>query len=313
MPALVYAATTGLALATLATFLWDEWWVFDVASHFRPHYVAAALVLLAVALLHRLRRTAALVFMLGLPHAASLENMVVPSARAIEAAAPGSTSLRLTTLNVQWRNATKDAVVDYVRRVRPDVLVVQEAVGSWWRQLPALGAMFPYAGPAGWARGARVHLFSRHPIRDLRTHTPQGRYFPYLVARLEVDGRPLTVIAVHAPRPKGAHLSRIRNAYLRDVAKTARGIHGPLIVAGDFNLTPWSGHYRDFVRETGLANVSDGRGWMATWPTWLTPAALAIDFILVSDGVVARGVKRGPQIGSDHYPITADLEILMGR
>ena len=82
-----------------------------------------------------------------------------------------------------------------------------------------------------------------------------------------------------------------------------------MIVAGDFNATPWSPHFRDLLATTGLRDAGSGRGWLPTWPTWLGPAGIPIDHVLVKGPVTVAGLSLGPDVGSDYRPLVADLRV----
>jgi endonuclease/exonuclease/phosphatase (EEP) superfamily protein YafD len=83
-----------------------------------------------------------------------------------------------------------------------------------------------------------------------------------------------------------------------------------VIAAGDFNATAWSPHFQDLVAAGGLRNAIQGHGYVATWPTWFWPALIPIDHVLVKGPLAATPLRRGPGIGSDHYPLIADLRLL---
>jgi endonuclease/exonuclease/phosphatase (EEP) superfamily protein YafD len=84
-----------------------------------------------------------------------------------------------------------------------------------------------------------------------------------------------------------------------------------LIVAGDFNLTPWSFALRRGDARLGLRRLSRA---LATWPAGPVYAGVALPFpVLPIDHVYAGrawrvvSLKRGPRLGSDHYPVVVVL------
>ena len=112
-----------------------------------------------------------------------------------------------------------------------------------------------------------------------------------------------------SPKPTEPEDSRERNYQLDHIGATVEGVAGPVIVAGDFNTTPWSPHFRDLLATTGLRDAGTGRGWLPTWPGRLGPAGIPIDHVLVRGEVAVTGLRRGPDVGSDHYPLIADLRV----
>lgn len=305
---LVGGTALGLLLATLTTLLARHWWVFDLTTHFRAHYVAAALLGASLAIALRWRAIAAAIAILAIPHAIALGSVVPFGTTQAVAAAP-ATPVRVSTINAYWANWDGPALLDYVTRTDPDILVIQEADQRWRDTLRAIGARFPHAVPEDWREARDVIVFSRFPITDGARRFPEGQGFHYQTADLDIAGRTVTMIGVHPPLPAGPRFTDMRNHYFAAIAELASRSETPVIVAGDFNSTVWSPHFADLTEAAGLRNAADGRGWHPTWPSWLPLAGIPIDHILVSDEFTVRSVQRGPSIGSDHYPVTADLDL----
>jgi endonuclease/exonuclease/phosphatase (EEP) superfamily protein YafD len=83
----------------------------------------------------------------------------------------------------------------------------------------------------------------------------------------------------------------------------------PVIVAGDFNATPFSPIFRKVIKISGLKDSREGFGWQPSWPTYVPLLWLPIDHILVSSEIQVHNRATGSFIGSDHYPVFADLSI----
>jgi endonuclease/exonuclease/phosphatase (EEP) superfamily protein YafD len=105
-----------------------------------------------------------------------------------------------------------------------------------------------------------------------------------------------------------AGLAAMRNDVFRALPDAIAKISpGPIIVAGDFNCTPWSPLFADLLAATGLHDSALGFG---TWPTWyssLLPLGIKIDHVLVAHGVAVRNHQVGHDVGSDHFPVIVDL------
>jgi endonuclease/exonuclease/phosphatase (EEP) superfamily protein YafD len=200
-----------------------------------------------------------------------------------------------------------------VRNSDADLVVLVDAKRRrWGKALSEIAALYPYRAPQALREGAPVILFSRFPIvREKVVRPPRGQR-PYLLAELAVDGQPLMVVGVHpsSPSPGRPGHSRQRNHELDHIAAMVGDADQPMIVAGDFNTTPWSPHFQDLITAGGLRNASDGHGYIATWPEWFWPALIPIDHVLLKGRLAVTTIRRGPAIGSDHYPLLADLRLL---
>jgi endonuclease/exonuclease/phosphatase (EEP) superfamily protein YafD len=291
----------------VAAALGDVWWLFDVANEFRLQLVVASLVLIGGAALMRRPRLAAVGLLCFALHAATTFGpLLVPRA---EAAAGVGTAFRLTTLNLYYRNRDTRATLDYIAREHPDVAVFQEAIFHWPDSLEPLRRDMPYVARPDWDMGLRpgLVLFSRYPILDVAYERPVAFYQPIIVARIAIKDAVVTVLAVHPPHPTAPGLARIRLLYMKAIGEIAARTKGPVAVAGDFNSTPWSEPFRATRAEGGLTDAAARRPWLTTWPSWFPGPGLQLDHVLVNKNVVVERLERGPSVGSDHYPLTADL------
>ena len=230
--------------------------------------------------------------------------------RAEAAAGPG-TPFRLTTLNLYYENRDTQPTLDYIAHVRPDIAVFEETLRHWPAALDPLRRDMPYVAsiPPEVSYFKGLMLFSRWPILQVSYERPVPRYLPVLVARIAVKDATVTVIAAHPTHPTSPDYAETRRLYMKAIAEVAARTKGPVVVAGDFNATPWSRPYRALRDDAALTDAAARRPWLTTWPTWFPGPGLQIDHVLVNRDVLVRGLERGPSVGSDHYPLTADLTI----
>jgi endonuclease/exonuclease/phosphatase (EEP) superfamily protein YafD len=79
----------------------------------------------------------------------------------------------------------------------------------------------------------------------------------------------------------------------------------PIIVAGDFNLTVESAIYRRYWGD--LRNAFGRAGWGTGYTKYTRHWGARIDHVLTSDNIGTRSSFVGPDVGSDHRPLIADL------
>lgn len=225
-------------------------------------------------------------------------------------AAAGAAKLRVASLNVLSLNDDYDRVLEWLQRERPAVVVLIETTPGWRRALAGLRGLYPVQHFAHASqRRSDVLLLARVPVLDVRTLEITPRSTLAVLATLGISGHTVHVLGVHLTWPLGPEVSRLRAQELRWIARLARETDGPCVVAGDLNLTPFSPAFGQLLREGRLASAATGRGWQPTWPTFLPPAGLQIDHLLLRGPVEALDFRRGPRIGSDHLPIVADLAL----
>lgn len=305
---LIWAGVLLLCVMTMGALLARNWWVFDLFTHFRAHYVLLALVLLVIALLAR-RFVAAVVTMIcGAVHAVWLLPLFLAPSVALTDV-PGS-DIRLATINMLSTNPTPERVIAVLDQYQPDIVALQE-VTPWWPMAPAVVLdTYPYQAPLAWELGRSVTLISRYPITAHQMWSGGGMNLQFPVLSLDIDGRSITVIAVHPPYPGKPEHNRTRQAYLDNIAEAIRQLSGPVVVLGDFNATPFSPVLTDMVSTAGLRNAAEGFGYLATWPSSMGLLGIPIDQVFVSREFAVSQAVVGSEMGSDHAPFIMDVRLL---
>jgi len=231
--------------------------------------------------------------------------------RPIRPVAPRDTpeQIRLIQLNAWERNADPVTTADWIASEHPNVVTIEDLT-------PALGQALIVRGFHR-ARGmVNTTIFSRDiaSLAPIRIPMQDWPLLPdFARARFEAPGGrgDFSVVAVHLTRP-----------YRRDRLGQAGAIavlvdrqpRAGLIIAGDFNLTPWSFALRRLDRRFGLERRDRG---MATWPACPSPGAwvvcpppfLPIDHVYAGPAWRTVRIARGPRLGSDHYPLVVDLAL----
>lgn len=299
-----------LALAVSAAFVLGLFgarhWLLDLLAHWRVQYaVLLAGCALGLWLLRR-RRRALLALLAALAVTATLLPHAGGPLPAAQATAP---VFRFATFNVRIGNPQAQAIGDWLERSAADVVALQEVESPQALQpLAAALPSYPH-GRAQYGRWSDVAIFSRWPIlrADTIELSPGGARALQLT--LDWKGRPVTVVGVHLHWPMGARNSAQRNAALRALAELAQATPGPLLIGGDFNITPWSPVFDAALRASTLADCARGQGLLTSWPTFFPPAAIRIDHCLASAHWRVLRVTSGPALGSDHRPMLNDLEL----
>ncbi len=224
-------------------------------------------------------------------------------------AASDSQFLTVLTLNVAHGRAKPDRLVDMLEASAADVIALQELsndqANAIRRDLSSdyrYQALYP-DGEEG------IGLISRYPILE------DGVIFldsqrPYLQARLEIEGQPITVFVAHPNSPVIDPFGRgYRPRSRADLEALASLIDStqPTLLIGDLNLTDQSGEY-DLLVEAGLVDAfrESGKGFGATFPS--DQPLVRIDYVWYSPGhFTATDAQVGEQAGSNHLPVIVRL------
>jgi endonuclease/exonuclease/phosphatase (EEP) superfamily protein YafD len=298
-----------VALAALGGVFSDQ---LDALTHLAPVWLAMGLTggLLAAVSARDGERKA----MLGLAFAAVLALLASMAPELAASLRPNAkpdsrTTLKVVQFNLWAENKAPDATFAWIAAQQADVVMVEEAGGGSSSIARRLRKAYPYSVSCDGARPCDTWIFSRWPMTEKRGFYQDRTPLAGAWATLDHPTGDFTVAATHFiwPVPAGRQqaLSRIL------VGKLAPFDKNSLIVAGDFNSTPWSWTLRRQDKALGLERRTRA---LASWPTGKFSRIASAPFpILPIDHVYAGKawktvkVERGPSLGSDHRPIVVIL------
>lgn len=279
---------------------------FDVLTHAAPLYLAGAILggLLAVLGLGVTRKAGLALAAIGAVSAAALmaPEFLRDAGPTAPAGSPGE--IKVIQLNAWRENHRLDAIVAWLRAENPDILLVEEST-------PALRDLI--LARTGWnVAGAKTTdmIFSHVRYLEMRRPTVARKGgLTWVNATYDAGGGPFEVVVTNTAWP--TDLARVaQSATLLEVVSNLP--RDRMVLAGDFNSTPWS--FRRRRDDAALGLIRRDRA-VATWPTghsgpWPWPAPfplLPIDHIYAGPGWATTSVRRGPRLGSDHYPLIVTL------
>ena len=304
---LAILGTAGVWLCLLAALLGRLAWPFDLFAHFRVQY-AALFVLFACALMLLRRFWIAVAAAVGFGvSAVPLLPYVTSEPMSAAVAATREETFRLVSFNVWFRNPDMARVAEYIENSQADAIVLLELTPTQAEMLVPLLPTYPNYHIDSSRMGAAV--FTRWPVISAKSvPLSQGGA---VAAQLMLDwrGTPVSVLGVHLNWPLGARNSAFRKQELSSLVTLSKAQHGPLLVAGDFNLTPWSEYFSAALEQSGLHDATLGFGLTRSWPAQFAPLGIRIDHCLLSRHWQARAATVGPSLGSDHLPLVADVAL----
>jgi vancomycin resistance protein VanJ len=310
----LYLAALLAVWALLAT-VSDEWWPVTLVM-FLPRWIWGV-PLVVLALMAAVLRPRLLGGLLAgaVVVAWPLMGLCIPWPRP-SAAEAGRFRCRVLTCNVHRRPF---GVRTAIAQVRPDIVVLQDCSQH------LLGPQD--FGDGDWhVQGSGQFLVaSRYPIRDFTELRPPDAPADMVVrARLETPAGLVRFYNLHLASPRQALVavrrrgwnggeqlqanSDFRRSQSEAITAWIGREDGPLLVAGDFNTPCDSTIYRDFWSRYANAFSEAGLGWGYTY--YANRTALRIDHILAGPGWRCRDCWVGPEVGSEHRPVIADLEWL---
>jgi endonuclease/exonuclease/phosphatase (EEP) superfamily protein YafD len=181
--------------------------------------------------------------------------------------------LKVYYANILYTNDDYAALQQQIDTYDPDVVALVEFSQQHAEMMKDyFQSKFPYVNRNTWStKLAGDIVFSKYPIKNLlETYDNEGWKYSYL--RLETS-QPLYMYVVHTSSPVSLKMFTMRNQQLKKLNKDFTRQHlereetTPVVMVGDFNVTPWSDFYRSFEEgfSGALVNAFRGKSPVFTW------------------------------------------------
>jgi endonuclease/exonuclease/phosphatase (EEP) superfamily protein YafD len=273
------------------------WAAFDVFSQFTVQFACLSIAFAAAFVLPRFKILAAIVIFLALIAAyGSWPHLVSGHAPQPAELSPNERALKFASYNTHVTNLDHEAQAKTIRAMDADVIVLIEFDSAKRPILEKLKDLYPYQFDCNAEQYCHFAIISKTPLNNLFSQAIwEGP--PNIRASLGPEFGGVTIIGVHTTR--FPH-SRAQLKQARALVQSLEGITGTIIMAGDFNATPFSRVTATLETGTGLIRQTN----LPTWPAFIQLPQLAIDHIFTSPAI--RPLTRqtiGDAGGSDHFPV----------
>jgi endonuclease/exonuclease/phosphatase (EEP) superfamily protein YafD len=313
---IVIAALCIIGLLSLTSyFAW--FYPIELLTHFRVQYLVITIILTAILFILNQKRIikSKAPFFLGLViislNIVEILPWYLPNS---QQAVNQKHQIRIESFNVNVENQEYQKSIDIVRKDNPDIALFIEIHDTWCNNLKTgFKDIFPYSFRSS---GGGLTVFSRIPLED-SDGINLDKAGHHLVTNFKINGKTVHFIGTHPMVPVKPQTFHRRNRQLAALEKYINKQKEPVIIAGDFNLSPWSPYYRKFIKKTNLHNTRLGFGILPSWPrpathvkipSWLIPLLnIPIDHCLVSKDFGVVNTRVGQHGNSDHAAIVVDL------
>jgi endonuclease/exonuclease/phosphatase family metal-dependent hydrolase len=239
----------------------------------------------------------------------------------------GTPVIRIITCNIDSGSFNADAFSSFIKEASADIVALQESPRE-------VRSMFKL--PSGWnsIQDGELAVFARFPLKQGKTYEtmhPPHKWprTSLLECIIQAPGGDLAFYTLHLPSPRYGlqhvldrrtviSLSRKNLLDSETVNRwgSAREIQNiiasqplPVIVAGDFNMPVESSIYREVWKgyTNSFSKTGSGYGWSERASVLGIPLSVRIDHVLTGKGLTPRLCEVGPDVGSDHLPVIADV------
>lgn len=242
------------------------------------------------------------------------------------------TPFRILSYNVGQHLTSHAALTELILSSRADVVLLQEVttafINTCW---DTLVQAYPHRTHGVYTPDGRTALvtLSTHcvlEIEDLLLNPASLVHQQRLV--ISLDGRLVTLYNIHTTFPwiRFRHFfgiplpvydSSVRSKEVTVLVQRIRREPYPIVIGGDFNLTPQSKDYRKLTAVLLDAFASFPKKHRATWPANRTPSLyipsprpiFQLDYLFHSSDFAALDVQILARSGSDHLPQIYELQL----
>lgn len=287
--------------------LYDRLWLFEILTHFTIQYLLILVLLTSVFLYRRNRIFILFLLFLALNIYKYYDLESVQVIRTSQA----SQSIKIASINLDMSNTQYAKVLKFIHDYNADILLLTELTPAWLAQLNMLQAKYPHFYHIPEKGGFGIAMYSRFPMLNSQTVVLDNLISPApsILSEIDVNGKKITVHGVHLFAPMTNRYFHARNRQLEKLAELTNNTESPLIIFGDMNITSWSSFYKNFIKETSLQQSTTGQGLQPTWPSYLFPFYIQLDHILLSKEFAVVSSSSKSYIGSDHYPLVAEISL----
>jgi endonuclease/exonuclease/phosphatase (EEP) superfamily protein YafD len=327
------AVTVATTVVTIAGFLADRWWVFDIVTSFRPQAIIVllvAVVALAILRIWWILPVAILSLALNATQVAPVYTHHQPLT------AVNSPTLTIAHLNLQSNRGDLPGIINWLGGRPADIVVildtkfdlanaVHDGVNGYRMIYPRMKTIVPSTTTTPSAtpttvpgrknknqasrtgntltfepRGAEVVVLTD---RDgVTADAPSIVGLPESVVELHatIGDQPVALLGLHTQPPTTLLNHDRRNRQLDAVTTWLANAPQPAIAFGDFNVTYYSPYLRRLLHRSGASSSQLGFGVQASWPIQFRLAGIGIDQSVYTGNVTPIARQRGPSFGSEH-------------
>ena len=303
-----------LAVWVLLRLAGERWWPATLLL-FSPRWLLSIPLALLLPLAVLCRRSLAVLGTAAIVIAGPIMGLCLPWRRVFPA--PQGEMLHVLSCNAHGNALNVQALADLIRQSDPDVVAIQERPTDV-RPLFMNGQWHVFLD-------GELCLASRYPGRRVREIVADGDWGLGIAVHYELFTRAggIQFYNVHLASPQSSFSAMLRNEpgasariqansddrrrQVQTLATDASDLADPVVLAGDFNTpddSPLFSHSL-YSFSDAFSYAGAGFGW-----TYRTSDTLArIDHLLARGPLRFRRCYVGPQVGSPHRPLMAELTL----
>lgn len=220
--------------------------------------------------------------------------------------------LKLLIFNVFQESEAYGKLIELIEGYSPDIVSLFETNQEWAENLRPLKETYKYGVEKILENTYGTILLSKIPLITSDINHFVDEKIPSTEVVIDINDSRLRLLGLH-PEPPIVGESQFATKKNKEFQKVYRYLFGiskeeHLILHGDLNDVAWGKYPRMIKRKLNLRDPRIGRGFYPTFPTYF-PLKIPLDHLYLSPKIDLVDFKLLKDIGSDHYPVYAEIQI----
>ncbi len=279
-------------------------WFFDVFSHFRIYYIIYFLVLGLVALVMKTKWESLVSLSLAILLSLSIVKFYFPLEKHFE-----KEGLKIASINLLSSNQNYEKVISFVEEGDFDVVFFQELSPVWTRKLQVLETEYPFVKMYPRSDNFGIGVMSKLAFLKIENRSFSDVQVPSILMSVLFNNSEINILNTHPLPPVGTQYFESRNQQFRNLNDFVDNFEEDIILLGDLNSTNFSPNFNLLFENGNLRDSREGFGLLSTWHAHWPFISVTLDHVLVSEGIEILNRGVGINIGSDHLPITVEIDL----
>ena len=126
--------------------------------------------------------------------------------------------IKIALSNVLTSNNNYKAVIDFIDKNKPDIIVLQEVNNKWLKELKELKKKYPYGIAESREDNFGIALYSRIPVTKIEIVYWGEYYTPSILFETYIDNKKVRMLAIHTTPPTNQDYFKNRNSQFLNIS-----------------------------------------------------------------------------------------------
>lgn len=275
--------------------------LFDICSQFRTQYLLFGIIALIFYIIKKKKNmTSLLIILIILLNLFSIISTIKPVDRTKKQ------GFTIEVINILTKNKNYEKLRKELTENSPDIIIIEEIDDKWSEELQPIKEDYPYIYEISREDNFGIAFYSKIHVSEIRKLNLGTLNLPAISAFCDYKGKVFELICIHTTPPCNQSYFKNTKKIFATLGKYVADNGHNVIIAGDFNTTPYSYNYKHFIKTAKMKDLSNI--FHPTWSTfWLPPFRITLDHIMVTKAFAVKDYSLGNKVGSDHFPIWAEI------